>query len=301
MVITKTRREDEITLLLWDDGPCGFDAGDANLRRVVGNDPTNATDPSGEYFVVENKDALKWWKGFFKDYSIVVSEVELPSGRWYLEFGPDQAQAVWSIPDEGTGKDLKRAISTPDVVMMGIVGGVKWIDTGFFTESMADARDRGHIRTYYTTQKDEHFKSGMTRSEQLAQLEHSQRCFEQAAFDTGLALLPGPVCNVDPAPPEGMPVGETERESPVATEEPATPSNPGEPFNPTTAKQGQLIRGIDPNSLKFNRAPNPFKGIVPKVIKVLPDGTVYDGHHYANYCIQRGLPVDVEVVAGYGK
>src|SRR5437879_2501255 len=27
--------------------PCGFDAGDANLRRVVGNAPTNATDPSG--------------------------------------------------------------------------------------------------------------------------------------------------------------------------------------------------------------------------------------------------------------
>ena len=47
MFVTKTRREDETTLLPWDDGPCGFDAGDANLRRIVGNDPTNATDPSG--------------------------------------------------------------------------------------------------------------------------------------------------------------------------------------------------------------------------------------------------------------
>ena len=27
--------------------PCGFDAGDGDLYRYVGNDPTNATDPSG--------------------------------------------------------------------------------------------------------------------------------------------------------------------------------------------------------------------------------------------------------------
>ncbi len=47
MFVTKTRREDETTLSLWNDGPCGFDAGDANLRRVVGNDPTNAIDPTG--------------------------------------------------------------------------------------------------------------------------------------------------------------------------------------------------------------------------------------------------------------
>jgi hypothetical protein len=31
----------------WNDAPCGFQAGDANLRRYVGNDPTNAGDPSG--------------------------------------------------------------------------------------------------------------------------------------------------------------------------------------------------------------------------------------------------------------
>ena len=30
-----------------EEDPDGFEAGDANLYRYVGNDPTNATDPSG--------------------------------------------------------------------------------------------------------------------------------------------------------------------------------------------------------------------------------------------------------------
>jgi hypothetical protein len=38
---------------LGDYGPLGFDAGDANLYRYVGNDPVNATDPTGLY-------TLKW-------------------------------------------------------------------------------------------------------------------------------------------------------------------------------------------------------------------------------------------------
>jgi hypothetical protein len=32
---------------IWGQATCGFDAGDDNLRRVVGNDPINLTDPSG--------------------------------------------------------------------------------------------------------------------------------------------------------------------------------------------------------------------------------------------------------------
>ena len=51
MSVTKTRSEEEAVLSPWADGPCGFDAGDANLRRVVGNDPTNATDPTGLFDV----------------------------------------------------------------------------------------------------------------------------------------------------------------------------------------------------------------------------------------------------------
>ena len=36
------------TLMRWlQQDPIGFDAGDTNLYRYVGNNPTNATDPSG--------------------------------------------------------------------------------------------------------------------------------------------------------------------------------------------------------------------------------------------------------------
>ena len=41
------RVDDTQTHQWMQEDPTGFDAGDANLRRVVGNDPTNATDPSG--------------------------------------------------------------------------------------------------------------------------------------------------------------------------------------------------------------------------------------------------------------
>jgi hypothetical protein len=44
--------EHEVTLWylrrLVDASPCGFNAGDTNLYRYVGNDPTNATDPTGQ-------------------------------------------------------------------------------------------------------------------------------------------------------------------------------------------------------------------------------------------------------------
>ena len=42
-----TRVDDTQTHQWMQEDPTGFDAGDANLRRVVGNDPTNATDPTG--------------------------------------------------------------------------------------------------------------------------------------------------------------------------------------------------------------------------------------------------------------
>lgn len=44
---TQTRRAQG----LWRGGePLGFEAGDANFYRYVGDDPTNATDPSGLKF-----------------------------------------------------------------------------------------------------------------------------------------------------------------------------------------------------------------------------------------------------------
>jgi RHS repeat-associated protein len=45
----------------WSEDPTGFAAGDANLYRYVANNPTNATDPSGEAPKgVFNCTALRW-------------------------------------------------------------------------------------------------------------------------------------------------------------------------------------------------------------------------------------------------
>jgi RHS repeat-associated protein len=43
------------------EDPKGFDAGDANWYRYVHNGPTNGTDPSGLYFVVQGSDEAKNW------------------------------------------------------------------------------------------------------------------------------------------------------------------------------------------------------------------------------------------------
>src|SRR5204863_634114 len=40
------------------EDPKGFDAGDANLRRVVGNNPTNLLDPSGKIKITPVGDGL---------------------------------------------------------------------------------------------------------------------------------------------------------------------------------------------------------------------------------------------------
>jgi hypothetical protein len=37
------------------EDPMGFDAGDPNLYRYTGNDPTNATDPSGQYILTDSE------------------------------------------------------------------------------------------------------------------------------------------------------------------------------------------------------------------------------------------------------
>jgi RHS repeat-associated protein len=56
----RARQYDPSTKRWTSEDPQGFNAGDSNLYRYVGNDPANATDPTGQYLVVENGSQDKW-------------------------------------------------------------------------------------------------------------------------------------------------------------------------------------------------------------------------------------------------
>lgn len=57
-----------------------------------------------------------------------------------------------------------------------------------------------------------------------------------------------------------------------------------------------VIPNIDPNSLNLGSPLNPMKGLVPKVIDITSNGEIWDGRHWAAYCIQNGLSVEVKVL-----
>jgi hypothetical protein len=65
--------------------PLGFEAGDANLYRYLGNSPTNATDPTGLYLVITEDQKAKPIELFFgKDN---VEYVPIPGKPGCFEIG----------------------------------------------------------------------------------------------------------------------------------------------------------------------------------------------------------------------
>src|SRR5262249_21304743 len=64
----------------------GFDGGDVNLYRYVGNDPTNATDPTGQYILAKDEATAKEAEHILGTTLSLrdVSKHRLGSGRWYL-------------------------------------------------------------------------------------------------------------------------------------------------------------------------------------------------------------------------
>jgi RHS repeat-associated protein len=86
--------------------PIGFRAGDANLYRYVGNDVTNATDPSGQYLVVE-QGAQQSYQDWLSGLGISSSVVELPKRHWWRS-----ARIGIVVPDSDFPKLQKRLDAT---------------------------------------------------------------------------------------------------------------------------------------------------------------------------------------------
>src|SRR6266851_1495432 len=67
--------------LLAQNSPLGFNAGDTNLYRSVGNDPTNSTDPMGLYLVITEDQKGK--------------PIELFFGKDNVEYEPIPGKPGW--------------------------------------------------------------------------------------------------------------------------------------------------------------------------------------------------------------
>src|SRR5262249_37192179 len=64
--------------------PLGFDAGDTNPRRYVGNSPTNATDPSGKTLFVPASD-VEWWRAVGEGN---IGFLPVAGGNYQIALGP---------------------------------------------------------------------------------------------------------------------------------------------------------------------------------------------------------------------
>jgi hypothetical protein len=74
--------------------PAGFMAQDANLYRYVGNDPTNATDPTGKYVIAQNEEAANDTINFLdKEYKIKATKLPY-KGKYYIHAYAGQTKSI---------------------------------------------------------------------------------------------------------------------------------------------------------------------------------------------------------------
>jgi hypothetical protein len=98
-----------------EEDPQGFEAGDTNLSRYVGNDPTDATDPSGNFLVTAGKEAAEKVQGKFAKLGLNLAVMALP---------PVDKDNVTS---EGKNQPAKLYIVLPPPKNeIGLLGDDKW-------------------------------------------------------------------------------------------------------------------------------------------------------------------------------
>lgn len=87
-----------------EEDPIGFEGGDDNLYRFVGNNPMDRTDPSGEYYVTTNPDPIV---KRLKDAGVNNPTVhKLPSGLYYVRTTTRDAEALFKVANDLWGKEV---------------------------------------------------------------------------------------------------------------------------------------------------------------------------------------------------
>jgi uncharacterized protein RhaS with RHS repeats len=119
-----------------EEDPEGFDAGDSNLMRYVGNDPTNATDPTG----LEHEPNLDLLFGVRRPVGAtrVDGDKQQPCGMKDSTFRFGRGEGTVSVYTNATVIKQNRAMET-DFIQLEFkatvpVTGMHWLQFGWFQE-----------------------------------------------------------------------------------------------------------------------------------------------------------------------
>src|SRR5262249_24878092 len=112
----------------------GFGAGDSNLYRYVGNDPTNATDPTGQ-FLQANDDAADPFTQTLRGLGFQPFLSRLSNGRWYVHVATTGWAKAADLQQHSTtafGRDVGCGAFNPleNYVVSTTAGGLRIDKTG---------------------------------------------------------------------------------------------------------------------------------------------------------------------------
>jgi RHS repeat-associated protein len=296
---------------VWDsEDPIGFLAGDTNLSRSRSNDPTNLTDPSGEFVppLVAGAIAFAWWL-FTPKVAGAPSNPDDVARIGGLTRRQNDDNAVTTV-ELCTVPFAAGGIYGP--VMRRVGGGVLGHLAGGFAASSAHKLGNDALSECYAPGR------GLSTYNPFTPLDYVANGLTWAGMGMAgevLVRVGGKILRVRFSGPDATPeiLGEVPPadlppNAPIIDVGPPEGRGPGIPFDPSKAVVGQPMNGIDPASLEAGRS-----GLVQgrlevqrklicdgtvrnTPIRVTKDGVIYDGNHGARAALEAGMPVDVHVI-----
>lgn len=267
------------------EDPIGFRAGDANVYRYVGNNPANATDPSGLAPLWTLEGLREVGEGF------IAGPVEI------VNIVSDVGYVIQLGRDTNAGGDALRRHIGPN-------GQLVDFDSALF-QGGTDAIRRGEFGSWYGRTMLSVGTLGLWDMGDALVAGDTTRynrslggfLFVVATAGTTSAArgrgwngrrVPGPAGQQPPVPANAL-------------------ANQGVAFNRANAAVGQIQRAVNPRTLRpgarrmldrgrYRRIVDDLGGGIREPLQVTREGVIVQGHHRARVAAERGLRVDVEVV-----